>query len=300
MNLRNEEACFGVIDGFEVLKLGQKEDNIVRELNTFLLSYSLCGDALDKMNIDYLRVAEQIMCETFLLHKIPYCPSSTLKILEQQAKWDYPEYTHIIELLDKITTYINPYNLTITPVSKKKIPGINGYLVNSKTHGCRHVYTNIDMPQLYNFKKCIICNHEIMHSQIRGYGSITNMQNSELLCFFIEFITALKLDPSCHVFRALLHQHFTDLRNNLEFLKKHPALTSLDTLISVSAYVISEIKNARLFNLYYNGNTEIKDKIISLLQMVIDGNKSIEDVLQELDITYENSATPDTLKRMLI
>ena len=54
-------------------------------------------------------------------------------------------------------------------------------------------------------------------------------------------------------------------------------------------YIVSTLKAFNLYSRYISGNENEKKYILSLVQQVVSGTRDLEDVLEVLGVTYDNS-----------
>ena len=90
---------------------------------------------------------------------------------------------------------------------------------------------------------------------------------------------------------------FRDLYNCLVKLKDK--MLSKEEKIISSQYVVSTLKSQQLFNIYLNGNNQIRREMKSNIQSIFDGKCTVEDFLNKYDVTYESSKDTDIIKKHL-
>ncbi len=145
--------------------------------------------------------------------------------------------------------------------------------------------------------------HEITHTQLNHMrGLIREYYNTEFLSVFNELLQAFYTKDN----ESLLREHDTRRLNEIpivinELNKYHN--TSDDgiknVLLEGSCYLESILKAYNLFIRYYYSNETERKYIIKSLQRVIDGEITLEEILDILDISLENSQDEKTLTKYL-
>lgn len=69
--------------------------------------------------------------------------------------------------------------------------------------------------------------------------------------------------------------------------------------VEASAYITSTLKAMNLFDRYLESNQEERKEILAGIQMVFDGNKTVEEYLDSQDITLENSTNIGLIQKHL-
>lgn len=253
--------------------------------------------------------AKRFMRDKFHLHKVGYLSNKRLVRLLQDER---------IQTVDDIATI---YNQSAKMVDPFQIPIhydldsiFGGTLVvqNVVTEDTSFFeellpkldlyFTHIDLPKRITAITPMSYVHEITHSQLESHkGIISNYYNGELLSVFMEFLHSYETNPD--VFEI-------DLTNRIENVlysfysmylfhvgKEHPdhKYTEYDYYYD-SQYLISILKAFQLFHLYESSNDKIKKYILEGIQKVFDGDISLEDFLDMLDIHYSGAMSSDYAK----
>ena len=141
--------------------------------------------------------------------------------------------------------------------------------------------------------------HEITHTQVDTIiGSVENYHNAELLPIFMEKLVALQTK----------NKEFLNDIERLRFAHTLKGMASLmidrniseEEALENSMYIVSSLQAQNLFNKYLEGNDDIKHEIIRNIQNVFDGNKTLENILKEMNISFENSLDKKMIGKRLI
>ena len=95
---------------------------------------------------------------------------------------------------------------------------------------------------------------------------------------------------------------YYELSGIIEELNKHHNSTNqeaINIMIEGSSYAESTLKAYNLFLRYYYGSNKTRKYLLYNVQRVFNQELSLEDLLQELDITLENSQDIQTLSKYL-
>ena len=141
--------------------------------------------------------------------------------------------------------------------------------------------------------------HEITHTQLERIKQTTkHYHNKEVLPIFLEKVAALELDNSLELLTVCETMRF---RSFLEYVldlyeeNNH----SRTERVEASAYITSTLKAVNLFDRYLESNQEERKEILAGIQMVFDGNKTVEEYLDSQDITLENSTNIGLIQKHL-
>ena len=142
--------------------------------------------------------------------------------------------------------------------------------------------------------------HEIIHTQLNHIpGSIEDYNNVEFLSIFLELIEAYE-SPNYN----LIHAHdFYRLRELKEIIRElennydssNPKIQ--DVLLEGTSYLHSTLKAYHLFDIYVNGDIDVRRTIMVGIQRVLSHFMSVEELLAYFNITYENSINEDIFKK---
>jgi len=291
-NIRNE-----VTQGYEILECNKEELFLQASIGAMLLSKPFPDNIEYETEKQSLKTAEEFLRKKLNYHTIPFCSRETL---DEFASRIVPieDLKTYIEEIDRHVKYIDPFNLPKEFTSNSLDSHLEFRTLDIDNIRQTYYFSGIVMPNLNLPTALPIHNHEVTHSQLER-NSITNIQNIEIIPIFLELLTALDIDNTTRIYyteQKFRKLYFYRNLNSLIFLNN---LIPNELLIEASYHIISEIKANHLLWLYLNGNDVQKQYIFNLIQKVFDGEITLEYMLRELDITYENSNNVDLFKRTL-
>lgn len=253
------------------------------------------------------------------LQSIPFHVQTNLKNIINMTEAFYSHcFTslHAVLSLDKSDSSLYPSlqsqnnipkSFVIREYSPFRVPIIlkNGYPFNSSMvlHGFKCpreelgclspvVISQINLKKPFTDFSFICYAHEIMHSQIDTlYGAVKDYHNVEVLPIFIEKLMAYGLDPRIfheiekerlYFLKIAIRNMFDDINDNTSF-----------------KYYYSTLKAEALFDMYLNSSESDRRVIMEYIQMIINGEISLEEVLDGFGITVESSLDLNAIKRNL-
>ena len=253
--------------------------------------------------------AKKFMKEKFNLHKVGYLSDKRLARLLQDER---------IQTVDDVATIYNQSAKMIDPFQipiKYDLSSVFGgtlvvqNVVTEDTSFFEELlpklklyFTHIELPKRVTTITPMSYVHEITHSQLESHkGIIADYYNGELLSIFMEFLHSYETNPN--VFEI-------DLTNRIENVLYcfysmylfHSGKENPDRNYSEydyyydSQYLISILKAFQLFHLYESSDEKIKKYILQGIQKVFDGEISLEDFLEMLDIHYSGALNSDYAK----
>lgn len=230
----------------------------------------------------------------FKLHKIPY--KSELRcdidkfILRHLPGIKIPLQIH------NIARNIHPFNLPVRYTGETMIECM---VVENVTYIATDYF--IDNMKL-SFKEIILPPqiteltsssyvHEVTHTQLAHIkGIIKDYYNSEILSIFLEILSIYETQEYLLPLQDAMR--LTELYHELYTLEEHSKGVSTykeDDLIDSTKYTTSIIKAYHLFVEYYYGSPALKKYILESIQNILDGNISLEELLDEFEITIHSS-----------
>lgn len=148
------------------------------------------------------------------------------------------------------------------------------------------IFHNILLPKVSSELIPIIYSHEIIHTQVyTSLSSNKELHNDELLSIFIEYLYLL--EQNSHELNKI-HNYYRlkELLSYAETIKYHYD-NNLDIdykVITAYKFFVSIITSYKLFNIYLTSNISIRKEIINNIQNIFDGNKSIDDLLDNYSL----------------
>lgn len=128
--------------------------------------------------------------------------------------------------------------------------------------------------------------HELFHTRLQSVrGSVKYFENLELLSYFGGLLVSLKIDDGFTLegYEVSLLQEVVSLVSELEFIWKDKNM-DYDEFFITAEYLYSIIKAFKLFYIYYDGNEKVRNELVKKVQSILDGDKTLEDILDSYDI----------------
>ncbi len=242
----------------------------------------------------------------FKLYDVPY--ASDLMIQMNLQNRVVSNTSELIKIYNDSGILISPFKVPIMYVDKPYLYGTISFQIPNilEDDFLKNISLFVKWIELSNQTtpfSTISFVHEIMHLELtRLKGSITNFLHSELLSIFIEFVYAYENNQDGILLRQVLINRLNyflfEFDNLFKYYYEEEEIDKYQAAIS-SKYLVSILMALNLFDLYTHSNALIKKDIINKIQQVIDGNKKLEDILKELDISYDNSLTSNLFKKQL-
>lgn len=134
-----------------------------------------------------------------------------------------------------------------------------------------------------------VLNHEMTHALLdRNKGIIKNMFHDELLSIYMEFKAAYKLDDREQLLKVALKDRILSVK--AQIIEKY--LNEFNGFISTeeSQYIDSTLYALSLFETYKNSSNKGKKSITKEINKTLNGDRTLEDTLEKLDITEEEGS----------
>ena len=218
----------------------------------------------------------------------------------------------LVKLYNSAGVFVSPFAIPITYSKEKVFAGtietqllitdddsIDGILEKMNVY-----FNNVFLPKRVTpvATSCYI--HEIMHSQLESQkGIVEDFYNGEVLSIFMEMLSAYeRKDKTYYMILSLRINHLCASFNSMYLYQndqiKDPRYTQFE-FCKDGKYFISILKAFNLLEKYINGSYSDKKRIFIQMQNVICGDRTVEDMLQKLDVTYESSLDSDITNRLL-
>lgn len=240
----------------------------------------------------------------FNLHDVPHCNATLYDYSMRKRKIKTNE--DAIKEFNRVVKWINPYSVPI------KLKGDSDYFGATRNilivpdddyfiaNTCP-VISNIVLGKTLTPITISTYIHEIMHTQLDSKKtSIEDYHNAEVLSIFIEDVFAYELSDNLQSFRKGQILRFRHLLLNLLLLYEYiEDVDKFQLSQSNSKYIQSTLIAKNLFTSYLSMNDKEKEELMRRIQKIIDGEESLEMLLDDLNITYENSKNILVLSRCL-
>ena len=250
------------------------------------------------------------------LHKIGYLSDKKLKSILSDKRIQQIE--DITNIYNSSATFINPLKLPINYVldnynggtlvtqavltedhelHKQLLPNMNVY------------FTSIKLPTRPTDVVTSSYIHEITHSQLESYkGIIEEFNNAEVLSIFNELLYAYNYCDK-KIFDVLLVNRLNSLFMCFNSIYKFKTTKSRDNILEDEEYsdfnyqtdikyMISTLKALKMFSLCCEDHIT-KYHIINLVNKVFNGEFTVEELLDKLNINQENIIETDHIKKII-
>lgn len=237
--------------------------------------------------------------EKFVLHQVPYADEVMLK-LKLHGRLVKGE-KDLLKLYNKVGINMDPFEIPVKFVREPYYYGNVSLLTNLSDDeeflkNMKLYFKSIDLGHRTCSMSSVCYVHEIIHTQLESLkGIVRDYYNGEVLSIFMELLYAEETNP-------ILYRETLKNRINLFILEYdslfnyinggiNKELVKWHNVISCK-YIVSTLKAFNLYSKYVREDEIGKSNILYLVQKVISGVNSLEEMLEELDITYDNSLEP--------
>lgn len=301
------------------LMYGYKDDNKILELDYKLakLAYSLAtlefydDYIITPSNIsdDRLITSSKVfLSNKFRLHDVFFADDDMMK----QSLNDkvFSDMSELVKLYNMTAIEVDPFRIPINFVESPYTHGLLS-LQNIELYddeflkGINVLIREVELSETKSEFTYLCYIHEIMHMElVRLKGSVENFFNSEIISMFMEFVYAYENSLTKEVFIKNVANRINYFLIELDKLyhyyhDENSGLNETNATIC-SKYIISTLKTFKLLDRYIVGSDLEKQFIMERIQEVLDGKKTLEDILKELDITYENSLDKNIFIKRLV
>ena len=302
--LETKFLCNGYKTGNVVLPVDNQLEEILNLLDRLPINIGVpLSKNMTKMYMDKFKSdAPSFIKNNFKLHDILYIKLKEVMLLIDKCSNEEEK----IEKITKRTSLISPLKLPISYTKGHSMTGntekLQFYYGNEQENFANPnnniLFTQISLGNLVGSLSPVCYTHEIGHTQLESiYGSVNNFHNGEIIPILLEKICAYEMLNNETLLNKCELMRFRDLYNCLVKLKDK--MLSKEEKIISSQYVVSTLKAQQLFNIYLNGNNQIRREMKSNIQSIFDGKCTVEDFLNKYDVTYESSKDTDIIKKHL-
>lgn len=198
---------------------------------------------------------------------------------------------------------IHPFGLPIKKEDEDEFYGsLNEVIFMTEPHKTIY-YKSITLPQNITEVSKLAYTHEIAHSQLNHVrGIIKDFYNTEVISIFLELVHALELNDGEYLLTAHDSIRLSELKTTIEEIKKYHTRDDEEVkkvLIEGSLYLQSTLQAYNLFMKYFCGSTSIKREILRSIQNLFNQEITLEDLLSNFDISFEESINPKQLSKYI-
>lgn len=244
----------------------------------------------------------------YRLHKVPHINAKRVLELAEEAEslvesHDLEEKFEYLDKIEEEKEMVAPFDLPLRLGNYDSV--FNGSL-SIEIMGIPHTdflrdlfiaFPEIFIDSTIGDLSPLVYAHELTHTQIESTkNACHDYQNCELISIFNEKLFALELDPTGNLLKEIEKRRFKSIKKNIEKLLNSSEYSPFE-LFKSSFYINSALKATHLFDKYLHSDEEGKRRIINGIQRVFDGEISVENLLEENNITYENSCNVELVKR---
>ncbi len=288
----------GYTDGLEPLKFSDGWYKVLNELYPYLKVDEQINKPADFSNI-YCYTRE-FMNETFKLHPILALKSPRLNNRPRRNAESEEALSSLRVLTRKIDAFRLPIRMCNIRNYGETVQEIVSLNYNSPLP--YHPYSHIKLSRDINEYGFYFYPHEIMHTQLESVPGYTKSYlNSELLSIFLEGLVYLNRQDDIYQnirllrIKSMIIQMVRIYKNDMG--KKPYSYTKM---IKGSLYIESTLKAFKLFDIYEKClERNIAKEMINDIQRILDGENTIEELLDKYEVNLEASTDIKTLKRYL-
>lgn len=246
--------------------------------------------------------AKKFLTEKFKLHKVLISTNFKINIVRLIKGSKNTE--KFIKALEKTGTLVDPFKIPIIYKKEEiKLTGVGVSLpvdpkiIEKELRAYNNIYYNINLGTKITDLTPGDYIHEITHTQInRAKNANTDYYNSELIPIFLENIYYREVSPE--LTHANNIRRINNLLKNIKYLKLYNQIKEKNQekaeehkykIYEASKYLISTLNAYHLVTIYENGNEDTKKQILERIQQIFDDKYTIEELLLEYNITFNNS-----------
>ena len=244
-----------------------------------------------------LREPKVFLRTNFVLHKVSYADERILKLkLHGRMVKSTPE---LLKLYNGIGTLVDPLEIPVKFVDESYYYG-NLSLLTSLSDNPEFLkrmkifFKSIELGNDTNEITGICYVHEIVHTQLESLkGIVREYYNGEVLSIFVELLYASSKGITIlrEAIKTRINMFLTEFHTLYSYFQNNECVSEDGLWHNVIAckYIVSTVKAFHMFNNYYMGDEIEKNNILWMVQKVFSGSMSVETLLNELAISYNNS-----------
>lgn len=224
----------------------------------------------------------------------------------------------VINYFNKAAKMINPFDLPII----YNIDNVNGgrlktQVLVTEDHDyfeellpkLNLYFTGIYLPKTTSDISTASYIHELTHSQLESNkGTIEEFHNAEVISIFNELLYAYCRNKD--LFYYLLITRINGILLNFNSIYEYKTNESGENILEDRTYtefdyhtdikyLTSTLKAFKLLALYIGNSKSAKDYIIHQINSAMDGYRSLEESLNNVNVTYDNSLNSDYVRRLI-
>ena len=314
-DLDNYLLLHGHNPNIEKLKITDDLINTIGSINNLEI-LNTKGFAIPKISKrNMINNSKNFIQNYFKLHNVGYLPTKKLEKLVNNEQ--IVSHEELVDILNKSAKMINPFKLPINFVYDNIYEGtlttqvlilIDDPEFKELLKKLNVYFEDISLSKTVTEFTSVSYVHEIVHTQLESYkGIIENYYNSEVISIFLELLYSYNKDINLYYLNLL--QRIKDLiikfNNMYTYEVEHQQIKRKDFIYndynyhSDTKYLISILKSFNLLSKYFENNYPTKEYIIHQTNRVFEGHRTVEEYLNDLDVTYESSLEYNNVKKLI-
>lgn len=285
---------------FEVVGINEKMSNFMVSLANL--------ESFEYKRLKLVRRKEVLRCgkefyEThFKVHDIYY---ATDRMVHKLDNCEVESVAELMEKFNEIGIRMSPYNLPVFFNQKKETNGFLGMLQvdvddDEFLKQMRIYFKRICLKRWPTILTASSYIHELAHSQLESIkGGNIDYNNSELISIFLEFVSLL---DNSSLFNYNLYKRIDylilEFDRLIAYYYEHERGVTLYDAFLTSKYIVSILKAFKLLYLYIMGSENRKKEIMCLIQEVFDEKRTLEEMLDKMEINVDNSLDINIVKSL--
>lgn len=218
------------------------------------------------------------------------------------------QYIYCIKNYDSIEEIINIVTNSDNACDPYKIPILENNEYRSTTD-CSYIgfnnriwtfYKKIGIQNNFTEFTSSAVTHEITHTQQGLEQGVLNYYNNiEFLPILLEMFHYMeKFSFNEHLIERTFLRRFKMLIQDIYSLPLQRFLNDEDNIITLNQYIESTLKAIGFAEIYQNSSESIKKEIFGNIQNIFSANKSVEDLLNKYNISFDSSV--DIVKKKVM
>lgn len=254
----------------------------------------------------FLKESRIFLREKFVLHQVPYADEIMLK-LKLHGRLIKSE-KDLLSLYNNIGVNMDPFEIPVKFVREPYYYGNVSLLTNLSEDemflkNMKLFFKSIDLGHKTCSMSGVCYIHEIIHTQVESLkGIVREYYNGEVLSIFMELLYAEEKSPLLYreALKNRINMFLTEFSSLFNYLNNdNVEVDGKWYTIIACKYIVSTLKAFNLYDKYISEDELGKSNILWMLQKVISGISTLEDVLSELNVTYENSLEPTHVANLI-
>ena len=244
-----------------------------------------------------LKESKVFLREKFILHRIPYADEKIIK-MKLHGRIIRSEQ-ELLKLYNGVGTLVDPLELPVKFIDEPYFYG-NVSLMSNLSDDAEFLknmkifFKSIELSNRTSEVSGVCYVHEVVHTQLESLkGIVRDYYNSEVLSIFMELLYAYEQGPKLfkESLKIRINLFLTEFHSLYNYLCNGESVAEEGLWHNVVAckYIVSTVKAFHMINNYYLGDEIERNNMLWMIQKVFSGASSLEHMLKELGITYENS-----------